>query len=167
MGVAKERDFWASTVILVLTIFLMIATILHWLNIGFLVGPFRLNHWFVLIGTLYIAFAVPVIAILKRRYPTIMGTLLRLHIFGNLIAFLLISLHFAGQISRPAERYPDLGTGLVLYIAMILLVSTGFCQRFRLIPKIKPQTYRFVHTGSALAFYLIIVVHVLQGLEIL
>jgi len=167
MGVAKERDFWASTVILVLTIFLMIATILHWLNIGFFVGPFRLNHWFVWLGTLYVAFAVPVIAILKRRYPNRMGTLLRLHIFGNLIAFLLISLHFASQISRPAERYPDLGTGLVLYIAMILLVSTGLCLRFRLIPKIKPQTYRFVHTGSALAFYLIIVVHVLQGLGIL
>lgn len=166
-GVTKERDFWAATVILVSTIFLMIATIIHWLNIGFLVGPFRLNHWFVLIGTLYIAFAVPIIAILKRRNPNRIGTLFSLHVFGNLFAFLLISLHFGSQISRPAERYPDLGTGLVLYIAMILLVSTGFLQRFRLIPKIKPQTYRFVHTGSALVFYLIIVVHVLHGLGIL
>ena len=167
MSVAKERDFWASTVILVLTIFLMITIIIHWLNIGFFVGSFRLNHWFVWIGTLYIAFAVPIIALLKRRYPNRTRTLFRLHLFGNLFAFLLISLHFASQISRPAERYPDLGTGLVLYITMILLVSTGFCQRFRLIPKIKPQTYRFVHTGSALAFYLIIVVHILRGLGIL
>ncbi len=166
-GVTKERDFWAATVILVLTILLIIAVLLYWLNIGFFVGPFRLNHWFVWLGTLYVAFAVPVIAILKRRYPNKIGTLFRFHMFGNLFAFLLISLHFASQISRPVERYPDLGTGLVLYIAMILLVSTGLCQRFRLIPKIKPQTYRFVHTGSALAFYLIIVVHVLHGLGIL
>ena len=167
MSATKQKDFWASTLIIALTIFLMIAIILHWLTIGFLVGPFRLSHWFVWVGTLYIAFTVPTIAILKRRYPNRIGTMFRLHVFGNLFAFLLISLHFASQLSRPAERYPDLGTGLVLYIAMILLVSTGFLHRFRFFPKIKPQTYRFVHTGSAMAFYLIIVVHVLHGLGIL
>jgi hypothetical protein len=167
MSTAKQKDFWASTLIIAITVFLMIVIILHWLSIGFLVGPFRLNHWFVWIGTIYIAFAVPVIAILKRRNPNRIGTVYRLHVFGNLLAFSLISLHFASQISRPADRYPDLGTGLVLYIAMILLVGTGFLLRFRLLPKIKPQTYRFVHTGSAVAFYLIIIVHILQGLGIL
>ena len=87
--------------------------------------------------------------------------------FGNLLAFMLISLHFASQISRPASSYPELGTGIVLYIAMVLLVGTGFLQRFQLIPSIKPQSYRFIHVGSAVAFYLIIIVHILHGLAII
>lgn len=87
--------------------------------------------------------------------------------YGNLFAFMLISIHFAGQISRPAKRYPDLGTGIALYAAMTLLVGTGISQRFHLIPKIKPQTYRFLHTGAAVTFYLIIVIHILHGLGII
>jgi hypothetical protein len=166
-GVGKNKNFWASTLILILTVFLMITTILRWINFGFFVGPFRLNHWFVWIGTFYIAFAVPVISVLKRRHPNRAKNLARLHMFGNLAAFLLISIHFASQISRPAEIYPDLGTGLALYIDLILLVGTGISQRSQLIPKIKPQTYRFLHTGAAVTFYLIIVIHILHGLGII
>jgi len=114
MGITKEKDFWAATLILIITVFLMIAEILRWIRIGFLVGPFRLNHWFVWIGTVYIAFAVPTIALLKRHFPERHQIFFRVHMFGNLLASLLISLHFAGQISRPAEFYPNLGTGLVL-----------------------------------------------------
>ena len=164
MGTTKGKDFWAATALLIATITLMLVVILHWVSIGFFVGPIRLSHWFVWIGTIYIAFAVPVIGILKKRHPQRYKTLFRTHIFGNLLAFTLISLHFASQISRPASSYPDLGTGLALYIAMVLLVGTGFLQRFQLIPSIKPQSYRFVHIGSAFAFYLIIVVHILHGL---
>jgi hypothetical protein len=87
--------------------------------------------------------------------------------FGNLLAFALISVHFASQISRPAAHYPNLGTGLALYVALILLVGTGISQRFHLTQKIKPQTYRFLHTGAAVTFYLIIVIHILHGLGIL
>jgi hypothetical protein len=167
MGTAKEKDFWAATAILIATIAVMLVVILHWVSIGFIVGPFRLSHWFVWIGTIYVAFTVPAIAILKKRHPQRYKTLFRTHIFGNLLAFMLISLHFASQISRPASSYPEFGTGLALYIAMVLLVGTGFLQRFQLIPSIKPQSYRFVHIGSAVAFYLIIVVHILHGLAIL
>ena len=161
-----DREFWLSLVIIFATACLMIADNLDWVKFGFFVGPFRLNHWFVWIGTLYIALAVPIVAVSKRKRPDMYKTLLRVHVFGNLVAFLLISIHFAGQIGRPAEFYPDLGTGLVLYIAMMLLVGTGFAQRSHLIPRIKPQTYRFVHTGSAVAFYLTIIVHILHGLGI-
>jgi hypothetical protein len=55
----------------------------------------------------------------------------------------------------------------VLYSAMILLVATGISQRFQIIPRIRPETKRFLHTGSALVFYLTIIVHVLHGLGIL
>jgi hypothetical protein len=87
--------------------------------------------------------------------------------FGNLFAFALVSIHFTSEISRPAEYFPNLGTGLALYIALILLVATGIFQRFPLSLKIKIQTYRFLHTGAAVTFYLIIIIHILHGLGIL
>jgi hypothetical protein len=167
MGTTKEKDFWGATAILILTIALMLAVILHWVSISFYLGPFRLSHWFVWIGTVYVAIAVPVIAVLKKQRPQRYKPLFRTHVFGNLLAFMLISLHFASQISRPASSYPDLGTGLVLYVAMLLLVGTGFLQRFHLRSSIKPQSYKFVHMGSAVAFYLIIIVHILHGLAII
>ena len=167
MVTTQEKDFWAATALLIATITLMLVVILHWVRIGFLVGPFRLSHWLVWIGTIYVAIAVPTIAIRKRRHPQRYGTLFRTHVFGNLLAFMLISLHFASQIARPADSYPEFGTGLALYIAMVLLVGTGFLERFQLIPSIKPQSYRFVHIGSAFAFYIIIVLHILHGLAIL
>jgi hypothetical protein len=145
----------------------MVADNLQWIRFGFFVGPFRANHWFVWIGTLYIAFAVPIIAMAKRRYPSKFLALFRVHVFGNLLAFLLISLHFAGQIDRPAEFYPQLGTGLALYIIMMLLVATGFTHRFQLIPRIKSQTRKFVHVGLTFSFYIIIGIHILHGLGFL
>jgi hypothetical protein len=166
MRIPREKDFWAIATVIIVTAVLMIAEILHWIRLGFLVGPYRLSHWFTWTGTVYIAFAVPAIAFLKKRFPEKYQTLYRLHILGNSLAFLLISLHFAGQISRPAESYPPLGTGLVLYVAMVLLVSTGILQRFHLVPNGKLQKLRFLHIGSAFAFYLTIVVHVLHGLGI-
>ena len=165
MRATKEKDFWAAAAILIATIAVMLVVILHWVSIGFFVGPIRLSHWFVWIGTIYVAFTVPIIAVLKKRHPQQYKTLFRIHVFGNLLAFMLISLHFASQISRSPA--PELGTGLALYIAMVLLVGTGFLQRFQLIPSIKPQSYRFVHMGSAVSFYLIIIVHILHGLALL
>jgi len=167
MGVTKEKDFWIATAILIVTVSVMAAIILHWIRFGFFVGPFRLNHWFVLIGIIYIALIVPTIAFLKKRFPKRYATLCRVHIFGNLLAFMLISFHFASQISRPANSYPELGTGIVLYTAMVLLVGTGFMQKFQLVPRIKPQSWRFVHMGAAVAFYLTIIVHILRGLSII
>src|SRR3990170_5484972 len=101
----QEKDFWAATALLIATITLMLVVILHWVRIGFLVGPFRLSHWFVWIGTIYVAIAVPTIAILKKRHPQRYGPLFSTHVFGNLLAFTLISLHFASQISRSADSY--------------------------------------------------------------
>ena len=167
MGATREKDFWVATAILIVTVSVMAAIILHWIRISFFIGPLRLSHWFVWTGTIYIALIVPIIAFLKKRFPNKYSTLYSIHVFGNLLAFMLISFHFASQISRPATSYPELGTGLVLYIAMVLLVGTGFLQRFQLIPSIKPQSYRFVHIGSGFVFYLVIIVHILQGLAIL
>jgi hypothetical protein len=163
MNIAKNKEFWAALTIVIAAVGLMIADNLSWIHFSYLVGPFRANHWFVLIGTFYIAFAVPMIATLKRRLPSRYKTLLRIHMFGNLAAFLLVSLHFADQINRPSAFYPQLGTGLALYIIMILLVATGFTHRFQLIPQIKSQTRKFVHVGLTFSFYIIIGIHILHG----
>jgi len=163
MKILKNPEFWASLSIIIATVCLIIAYDLRWINFGYFVGPLRANHWFVWIGALYIAFAVPIIAILKQRLPSRYKALFRVHMFGNLLAFLFVSLHFAGQISRPAASYPQLGTGLSLYITMILLVATGFTHRFQLIPQIKSQTRRLVHIGLTFSFYVIIVVRILHG----
>ena len=167
MKILRSLEFWASLSIIIATVCLMVVDNLGWIRFGFFLGPFRASHWFVWIGTLYIAFAVPIIAISKRRYPSRFTTLFRVHMFGNLLAFLLVSLHFAGQIGRPAAFYPRLGTGLALYIIMILLVATGFTHRFQLIPRIKSQTRRFVHVGLTFSFYTIIGIHILHGLGLL
>ncbi len=167
MRILRDYEFWAALSIIIATVILMIADNLQWIHFGFLLGPFRANHWFVWIGTLYIAFAVPIIAVLKRRHLDRVKTFFRVHVFGNLVAFLLISLHFASQISRPAASYPELGTGLALYIVMILLVATGFIHRFQIIPRIKSQTRKFVHVGLTFSFYVIIGIHILHGLGFL
>ena len=141
----------------------MVADNLSVIHFGYFVGPLRANHWFVLLGTFYVAITVPLIAKLKQKYSSKFLTLFRLHVFGNLLAFVLISLHFAGQVSRPAAFYPDLGTGLTLYIIMMLLVATGFTHRFNLIPKIKSQTRKYVHVGLSFSFYIVIIIHTLHG----
>jgi len=167
MKILKSLEFWTAFSIIIVTVCLMVADNLDWVHFGFFVGPFRANHWFVWIGTLYIAFAVPLIAMSKRRYPRKFMPLFRVHVFGNLLAFLLISLHFAGQIDRPATSYPELGAGLALYIIMLLLVATGFTHRFQLIPRIKSQTRKFVHVGLTFSFYIVIGIHILHGLGFL
>jgi hypothetical protein len=163
LTVLRSLEFWAALSVILAAVVFMVAVALQWVSLGFFVGPFRVNHWFVLIGTLYIAFVVPVIAVAKQRYPSRFKALFRLHVFGNLSAFILISVHFASQITRPAAFYPDLGTGLALYIVMILLVATGFTHRFQLLPQIKSQTRKFVHVGLSFSFYIIIIIHMLHG----
>ncbi len=167
MALLRSKEFLAATAIIIITILLMIADNLRLIHFGFFVGPFRANHWFVWIGTLYIAVSVPIIAYFKRHKPKKYLTLFRVHVFGNLLAFLLVSLHFAGQISRPATAYPELGTGLALYIIMILLVATGFTHRFQLLPQIKSTTRRFIHIALSFSFYIIIGIHILHGLGLL
>jgi hypothetical protein len=163
----KNIEFWTALSIIIATVILVVADSQNWIHLGYFVGPFRANHWLVWIGTVYIAVAVPIIAVLKKRLPQKYKTLFRVHVFGNLAAFLLVSLHFVAQVSRPAAFYPQLGTGLALYMIMVLLVFTGFTHRFQLIPQIKSQTRRFVHVGLTFAFYIVIVIHILHGLNII
>ena len=163
----KNWEYWFSAIVVFLTVFLMIIYYNRWFSFAARIGPFRIIHYIAFAGTLYIAFGVILFAILKRRNPNNYKMLLRAHSIGNLFAFMLISLHFAGQIGRPPDFYPQLGTGLALFAGMVALVGTGLALRLSVFRSFSPATNRFVHTGLAFAFYLIIVVHILHGLNII
>ena len=152
---------------ILLTIALSTIVYLRFFNLNFFVGPYRFTHWFTWIGTFFIAIYSPSYYVIKRKYPGKTKSLLRIHVFGNLFSFMLITIHFAQQISRPAAFFPDLSTGLVLYIVMPILVASGFFHRFQVFKNIKPHTNRFLHVALTLAFYLTILVHILQGIDII
>jgi hypothetical protein len=137
----------------------------RWFSFAARVGPYRIIHYIAFAGTLYIAFGVFAFYLLRRRSPKRGSALLGTHIFGNLLSFLLVSLHFAGQVGRPAEFYPEFGTGLTLYIAMLVLVVSGLFLRFG--AQISYQTKRFFHAGTSLGFYIIIFIHILHGVGII
>jgi hypothetical protein len=142
-------------------------TYFRFLNLIFFVGPFLFTHWFVWIGTIFIAVFTPIYYKLKRINPQKIRKLLQIHVFGNLFSFLLISFHFAVQVGRPPQFFPDLNTGVILYIVLLLLVASGFFHRFKIVKRVNPHLNRFIHISITLSFYLVIGVHILQGLNIL
>ena len=147
----------------VISMLLMAMIYFDLISLGFVVGPFRFNHWCVIVGAFYLAIITPIFVILKRSKPESLKNLFKFHVFGNLLAFLLISIHFASQISRPLEYYPDLGTGVGLYTAMSVLVVTGFFLRFGLVSGGSRRVLRVIHLLAVLSFYLVIIVHSLHG----
>jgi len=163
---SKNPAFWAALCIIIVTIALAIANYSGLLQLHILVGPFYIHHWIGWVGSLFIAIATPLYSYLKRRFPEKRKLLSNVHIFGNLSAFLLISIHFFQQISRPAEFLPDLGTGLALFIAVSILVTSGILQRFQ-IGRQLGRYYRLIHIGATMTFYIIIVIHILHGLGII
>lgn len=162
----KDAYFWIAILIILTTIYFSIATYLRWVNLGFMVGNFRFNVWLSLTAVLFVAIYTPIYHNLKRRFPNRAKALLGIHVLGNLTAFMLISIHFAHQIGRSAAFYPNLGTGVVLYLVMLIMVSTGIIQRFQLAP-IQGRRCRFLHLSLAVSFYLVIFVHILHGIGLI
>lgn len=162
----RNPYFWAAVLTLLVTFYLSFGTYVRWFQLGFFVGPYRFNHWLGWIGVIFVALYTPLYYVLKRRYAKRAKALLGSHVIGNLASFMLISIHFASQMSRPAQFFPDLGTGVVLYPIMIILVVTGIFQRFQIARNLG-RKWRFLHTSLATSFYLVIFVHILQGLGVL
>jgi hypothetical protein len=162
----RNPYFWAAGVILLVTVYLSFGTYVGWFQLGFFVGPYRLNHWTSWIGFLFVALYASLYHLLKQRYPKRAKALLGIHVIGNLTSFMVISIHFASQLGRPAQFYPDLGTGIILYAMVTIMVATGIPQRFQIASSFL-RKWRFLHTSMATSFYLVILVHILQGLGFL
>jgi hypothetical protein len=162
----RNLYFWAAVAIVLVTVYLSFGAYVGWFQLGFFIGPYRFNHWLSWIGFLFVALYTPLYHFLKRRYPKRAKTLLGTHVIGNLLSFLLISVHFASQLGRPAQFFPDLGTGIILYAMVTIMVATGILQRFQIGSSFL-RKWRFLHTSMATSFYLVILVHILQGLGFL
>lgn len=152
----------AVTVIVVALIFLRVFRI-PFIQISLLGLSHSLVHWIGWMGTLYIAFATPAYPIVKRKYPQHIRKMLNIHVVGNLLSVMLVSIHFAHQVTRPASSYPDLGTGVVLYATMILLVATGMVLISGVGKKLVKQIH-FLHPAFALTFYTVIIMHIIHGI---
>ncbi len=166
MSSNKNLGFWSALLVILLAFSLLVAVYFDWIEVSFFVGPLRFGHWLGVLGTSLIAFLTPAYYILKRRYPKRLKAMVNVHMFGNLFSFMLISMHFAQQMSRPPQFYPDLGTGVIFYAVMLILVSTGFLHRFRLFEGARiypPHRNRFLHIGITLTFYLVILFHALRN----
>jgi hypothetical protein len=172
-GSLKDLNLWAAITILLVTAILSTATLLRWFNLRFQVGAYYFTHWLGWIGVFFIAIYTPIYYIYKRRNPRLVKTLIKVHVFGNLLAVMLISIHFAQQMGRPAQFYPELGSGLILYITMFILVATGFLHRFGVLDKIGrfsvilPHQNRYLHIAITLTFYIAIIVHALNNIGII
>lgn len=158
-----------ATVILLITAALAAAVFADVVDLGTFIGPYRLSHWAAWTGALFVAVYAPAYHFLKRARPERSKLLLDIHSFGFLLAYLLITLHLASQLSRPPQAYPEPGEGIALFITMTLLVATGIMQRFaatRLGSKGRytSRTNRAVHVSLLSAFYIIVVVHIIQGI---
>ena len=151
--------FWPSLFLLALAAILFSAMFLNW----FQTRPelFGLPHWLGVGGTVFIALYIPSYHFLKQHYPKRLSILTSLHTLGNLTAFVLVSMHFARQWS-PLDTTREIGTGLILYTAVLMLVITGFSQRFHVVRDLRG--WRFVHISLAVTFYLVLVIHIIHDL---
>ena len=121
---SRNLEFWSALTIILVTVLLMIGTYLRWLPLNFTLGPYRFTHWLSFIGTLFIAVFTPMFYVLRRRYPKRNITMTRIHVFSNLFAFTLISIHFTQQMSRAV--HPEDRTGFTMYLIVSILVVSGF-----------------------------------------
>jgi hypothetical protein len=158
---------WPVVLLVAAIIAICIANYLGLLgSLHFTIGPFFSHHWMSIIGATYIAVVVPIQRYLWSRDPERRHGLVTFHIYGNLIAVGLITVHFSQQLSRPAEFFPDLGTGLALYVTLVVLVVTGIFMRFG-IGRSRYRWWRYLHGGVTTAFYIVVVFHTLHGLGLI
>ena len=170
--ISHHIDFLVALLIVITAIILAFVTYDRIIRINFFVLNFRFSHLLCMVGTIGIAIATPSFTLLKRSSPVNYKRVIRFHVFGNLVFFTLITLHFFTQIARPLSNFPELGTGLMMYFAMSLQILLGFTQRFRsqkpMYNKlINPATNKFIHAALVMVFYLAILFHVLHGLGII
>lgn len=161
-----KTQFRLTIGLLVIIIFVAIGTYLRLWNLNMKIGPFFVHHWFSLIGGAYLLTFIAIQAYLKRHNAVDRGTLLKVHVFGNLLAVMLVSVHFAIQMSRPAEFAPDLGTGLATYLLFVVIIAAGFMMRFGLAVKHR-ESWRLIHVGLSLSLFIILIIHVLRNLGLL
>lgn len=162
----KDPYFISVLIIILGIIYLALTNYLEWWDLHLRIGPIFIHHWFSITGASFIATFAPAYRILKRRRPKSYRTLIRIHIFGNLFAAMLISVHFGHHMHRPWAILPDLRSGIALYATVSLLIATGILQRFQFAPRLR-KSWRLIHLASTVTFYIVITIHLLQRLGVI
>ena len=153
----RNPDLWGALVIILFTICLSALIIVDRSSFGFFVGSELFTHWMALIGGFWIALVTPVYYVLKHRRPKRIKAWVRIHMFGNLVAFMLISVHFTYWITSVSF----IGTGFALFVAVLTLLVTGLFYRFNIMQSSK-KYIKSIHISMTTAFYLILTIHILS-----
>jgi hypothetical protein len=162
----RNLEFWLTLILLLATATSSIAAYALWYSLTFFVGTYLFIHWLGLTATIFIIVSIPIHYILKRKKPQTLKTILRIHVFGNLFAFLLISLHFAQNVGRLAGSIQRLGEGFASYLILALIVATGILDRYQTNRK-SSRYAKFIHKYTVIVLYLIALIHLLEGFNIL
>ena len=109
----KRLELIIAFFIVLISVILMALIYFDLISVGFVIGPYRFNHWASIIGAFYLSIITPVFVLIKRSKPGSLRNLLKFHVFGNLLAFLLISVHFAGRYCRQGHAgfHPAISQG--------------------------------------------------------
>ncbi|MFO8192733.1 MAG: hypothetical protein R6U08_08215 [Bacillota bacterium] len=161
-----KTQFRLTIGLLIIIILASAGTYLRIWDINFLIGPFYLHHWVGIIGGTYLLISAAIYAYIKRNLKVKKGTILQVHIAGNLLAVLLISIHFAQHMGRPPEFAPDYGTGLASFLLLLFILIAGIFMRFGIPPR-KHESWHLIHVGFALSLFIVFIVHALKNFGIL
>ncbi|MHB1485465.1 MAG: hypothetical protein ACYCYI_12490 [Saccharofermentanales bacterium] len=150
----------------IVIVFAFITTYLRIWKFGIVLGPYFLHHWFTIIGGTYILTATLIFSLLKRHTGINPGILLKVHVFGNILALTLIFMHIAMQLSRSGQSFPELGTGFSSFVIFIAISIFGFMTRFGILIK-KRESWRLMHIGLAMSLLVIVTMHFLRNFNII
>ena len=132
-----------------------------WWDFTAVVGRYTFTHWLVWIGAGYLAVTVPLYSVLKRVFKIQSPRLVAAHVFGNLVAFGMISVHFADRLG-PLEVTARFGTGLVMYLVLTGIVTAGLIKHFSTSPKLQ-KYMTFIHRGLSLSLIIELPIHILRN----
>lgn len=166
--VGRRTSLWLALAIVGVTAVVVALVLLHIVRLPFVpvdIGGIvnSPQHWLGWAGSLIVLAMTALYVYHKRARHAPTAGALQLHAFGNLLGFLLVSIHFATQLSRSPSNYPELGTGVVQYAAMLILVTTGITTFFA----VKPawiRYYKFLHPAAAMTLLMSIILHIIHDL---
>ena len=162
----RNPEFWLTLILLLATVISSIAAYVFWYSLTFFVGSYLFIHWLGLIATAFVAVSIPTYYVVKRKRPQIFKTLFKVHTIGNLVAFSLISIHFAQNVARLSGALQRLGAGFLLYLVLAVIVATGIMERYQTKGKLS-RYIKGTHKYTVIILYLIILIHVLEAFNIL
>jgi hypothetical protein len=144
----NNSEFWVVTLIFLLTIHIATAESLERININYSLFSTRLTHLLSIIGSSFVAFYTP---------------LYKLHVYGNSISCMFVSIHVVARLIRL-----PLGLGVLSYLFMLLLVLSGYAFRYGVLRPLKlfikdiPHNNRYIHVSLTASFYIVYLFHLLK-----